>query len=154
MGQELQVGKSIAEIRTLDAGVTAKKNAAFDAARPRQRTIFYTSCDAADQKREHFFVQEGVWWRSDGLYSRERNDRTAAVSIGPNPRFNWRATLVLRVRFTTNCKAVETQLRCEEKKYTLFRAVPVDRKKSDQWNVATSNPARVSRPDAPAGTVH
>src|SRR6185436_12782412 len=85
-GQELQVGKSIAEIRPLDAGVAAKKIAAFDAARPRQRTIFYTSCDAADQKREHFFVQDGVWWRSEGLYSRERNDRTSAVSIGPNPR--------------------------------------------------------------------
>jgi len=136
LGQEVQVGKSVAEIRNVDATITAKKNAAFESARPRQRTIFYTSCDAADQKREHFFVQEGVWWRSDGLYSRERNDRTAAVSIAPNPRFNWRATLVLRVRFTTNCRTVETQLRCDEKKYTLSRAVAVDRKKSDQWIVA------------------
>jgi|GEM_PF-2989713 len=135
-GQELQVGKSIAEIRPLDAGVAAKRIAAFDAARPRQRTIFYTSCDAADQKREHFFVQEGVWWRTDGLYSRERNDRTAAASIGPNPRFNWRNTLVMRFRFTTNCKSVEAQFRCDEKKYTLFKAIPVDRKKADQWIVA------------------
>jgi len=136
VGQELQVGKAAAEIRTLEAGVAAKKNAAFDAARPRQRTIFYTSCDAADQKREHFFVQEGAWWRSEGLYSRERNDRTAAATIGPNPRFNWRNTLVMRFRFTTNCKSVEAQLRCDEKKYTLFKAVPVDRKKADQWIVA------------------
>jgi len=136
MGQELQVGRASAEVRMLDAGVAAKKNAAFEAARPRQRTIFYTSCDAADQKREHFFVQEGVWWRQDGLYSRERPDRTAAVSIGPNPRFNWRNTLVMRFRFTTNCKSVEAQLRCDEKKYTLFKAVPVDRKRSDQWIVA------------------
>lgn len=136
VGQELQVGKSIAEIRPLDAGVAAKKIAAFEAARPRQRTIFYTSCDAADQKREHFFVQEGVWWRTDGLYSREKNDRTAVASIGPNPRFNWRNTLVMRFRFTTNCKSVEAQFRCDEKKYTLFKAIPVDRKKADQWIVA------------------
>jgi hypothetical protein len=148
IGQELQVGKSVAEVRTLDAGVAAKKIAAFDAARPRQRTIFYTSCDAADQKREHFFVQEGVWWRTDGLYSRERNDRTAAASIGPNPRFNWRNTLVMRFRFTTNCKAVEAQFRCDEKKYTLFKSIAVDRKKADQWIVA-----EVPLEIAPAGQV-
>lgn len=136
VGQELQVGKSVAEVRTLDAGVAARKIAAFDATRPRQRTIFYTSCDAADQKREHFFVQEGVWWRTDGLYSRERSDRTAAASIGPNPRFNWRNTLVMRFRFTTNCKAVEAQFRCDEKKYTLFKSIAVDRRKADQWIVA------------------
>jgi hypothetical protein len=136
VGQELQVGKSTAEIRPLDPGVAAKKIAAFDAARPRQRTIFYTSCDPADQKREHFFVQEGVWWRNEALYSRERSDRTAAVSIGPNPRFSWRATLVMRFRFTTNCRSVEAQLRCDEKKYALFKTIPVDRKKADQWMVA------------------
>jgi hypothetical protein len=136
VGRELQVGRATAEIRMLDAGMAAKKNAAFEAARPRQRTLFYTSCDPVDQKHEHFFVQEGVWWRSDGLYSRERNDRNAAVAVSPNPRFNWRNNLVMRFRFSTNCKAVEVQLRCDEKKYTLFKPIPVDRRKSDQWNVA------------------
>ncbi|MBI3856505.1 MAG: hypothetical protein HY293_12530, partial [Planctomycetes bacterium] len=135
-GEELQVGRAAAEVHPLDPGVAAKKIAAFEAARPRQRTIFYTSCDAADQKREHFFVQDGVWWRNDGLYSRERPDRTAAVAIGPNPRFAWRGSLVLRFRYTTNCKSVEAQLRVDEKKYTLFKPIAVDRRNADQWNVA------------------
>ena len=65
----------IAEVKPIDPGLAAKKNAAFDAARPKFRTVFYTSCDAADAKREHFFVQEGTWWRTEALCSRERADR-------------------------------------------------------------------------------
>ena len=33
----------------------------------------------------------------------------------------------------TNCKSVETQLRVDEKKYTLVRPVAVDRKNLNQW---------------------
>jgi hypothetical protein len=95
--------------------------------------VFYTSCDPADAKREHFFVQEGGWLRNDGLLSRERADRTAAAAIGPNPRFAWRDTLALRFRYMTNCKSVETQLRVDEKKYTLVRPLAVDRKNLNQW---------------------
>jgi len=132
-GQELQVSRSGAELRGVDAAEAAKRAATFDAARPRQRTVFYTSCDPADARREHFFVKEGGWLRNDGLLSRERADRTAAAAIGPNPRFAWRDTLALRFRYMTNCKSVETQMRVDEKKYTLVRALPVDRKSLNQW---------------------
>src|SRR5207248_1015122 len=74
-GEELQVGKSSAEVRVLDPALTAKKVAAFDAARPKTRTIFYTSCDPADAKREHFFVQEGSWYKNEALQSHDRGDR-------------------------------------------------------------------------------
>ena len=82
-GQELQVARAGAELRAVDSSLASKRAATFDAARPRQRTVFYTSCDPADAKREHFFVQEGGWLRNDGLLSRERADRTAAAAIGP-----------------------------------------------------------------------
>lgn len=134
-GEELQVGKSTAELRPLDAGVAARKNAAFDAARPKTRTIFYTSCDPTDAKREHFFLQEGSWFKNEALLSRERGDRerTAVAAIGPNPRFAWRGSLVLRFRALSNCKSFETQLRVDEKKYTLWKATALDRRARDQW---------------------
>jgi hypothetical protein len=133
VGEELQVGKANAEVKPADPALVAKKLAAFDAARPKFRTVFYTSCDPADAKHEHFFVQEGAWWRNEALFSRERTDRTAAVSIGPNPRFSWGEKLTLRVRYTTNCKAVEIQQRVDERKYTLFKILPVDRKSAGLW---------------------
>jgi hypothetical protein len=132
-GQELHVAHGGAELRSVDASVASKRAATFDATRPRQRTVFYTSCDPADAKREHFFVQEGGWLKNDGLLSRERPDRTASAAIGPNPRFAWRDTLTLRFRYMTNCKSVETQMRVDEKKYTLVRALPVDRRNLNQW---------------------
>lgn len=133
-GHELQVGRSAAEVKPLGAGVAARKIAAFEAARPRQRTIFYTSCDPADAKREHFFVKEGGWYRSDGLISREQADRSTSASIAPNPRFAWRGSLVLRFRVLTNCKSVETQMRVDERKYTLWKVVVLDRKHRDHWS--------------------
>ncbi len=132
-GEELQIGKAAAEVKAADASGSARKLAVFDAGRPRQRTIFYTSCDAADARREHFFVQEGGWWRNEGLISRERADRTAACAIGPNPRFPWRDSLVLRFRLSTNCRNVEASMRVDERKYTLWRNVSVERRNKDQW---------------------
>lgn len=132
-GHELQVGRGGPELKPLDAGMVAKKNAAFDAARPRQRTIFYTSCDPVDAKREHFFVKEGGWYRSEGLLSKEQGDRSASSAIMPNPRFAWRGSLVLRFRVLTNCKALETQMRVDERKYTLWKVVVLDKKIREQW---------------------
>jgi hypothetical protein len=136
VGEELQVGKAGVEVKALDPGFAAKKIAAFEAARPKYRTLFYTSCDPADAKREHFFVQEGVWWRNEALFSRERGDRTAAVSIGPNPRYALREGQVLRLRYVTNCKAVEIQQRVDERKFTLVKTFPVDRKNTQLWQNA------------------
>ncbi|HLY07721.1 MAG TPA: hypothetical protein VKW04_00320, partial [Planctomycetota bacterium] len=132
-GEELQVARGTADVKPVEAGVAARRAAAFEAARPRQRTVFYTSCDPADAKREHFFVQEGTWYRNEALLSRERTDRTAAAAIAPNPRFAWRDSLALRFRYMTNCRSVETQMRVDEKKYTLVRPLPVDRKSVNQW---------------------
>jgi len=113
----------------------AKKIAAFEAARPRQRTIFYTSCDPVDAKREHFFLREGGWWKSEGLIGREQADRSTYASISLNPRFAWRPTHVLRFRVLTNCKSVETQMRVDERKYTLWKVVTLDRaKQREQWS--------------------
>jgi hypothetical protein len=136
IGEELLVGKAGAELKALDPAFAMKKIAAFEAARPKHRTLFYTSCDPADAKREHFFVQEGAWWKNEAIYSRERGDRTAAVSIGPNPRYALREGQVLRVRYLTNCKSVEIQQRVEERKFTLFKAFPVDRKNAQIWQTA------------------
>jgi hypothetical protein len=132
-GHELQVGRAGAEVKPLDPGVVAKKNAAFDAARPRQRTIFYTSCDPLDAKREHFFVKEGGWYRSEGLLSKEQGDRSASSAITPNPRFAWRGSLVLRFRVLTNCRSLETQMRVDERKYMLWKVVVLDKKIREQW---------------------
>jgi hypothetical protein len=136
VGEELQVGKANVEVRPVDPALVSRKLAAFDAARPKVRTLFYTSCDPADAKREHFFVQEGAWWRNEALFSRERSDRTAAVSIGPNPRYSWGERLTMRVRFSTNCKSIELQQRVDERKYTLLKAIPVDRKNAGLWQSA------------------
>lgn len=143
LGEELHVGKALAELRPFEPALAARKNAAFDAARPRQRTIFLTTCDPADAKREHFFVMEGAWYRNEALLSRERADRTAAASVGPNPRFAWRETYVLRFRAMTNCKSFELQMRVDERKYTMFKPIAVDRKKADQW-VSVEMPFTVS----------
>jgi hypothetical protein len=136
VGEELQVGKASAEVKPLDAGLATRKLAFFDAARPKHRTVFTTSCDPADAKREHFFVQEGAWWRNEALYARDRGDRTAAASIAPNPRYALREGQVIRVRYSTNCKSVEIQQRNEERKFTLFRPIAVDRKNAGLWQTA------------------
>ena len=132
-GEELQVARASAEVRPVDAAVASRRAATFEAARPRQRTVFYTSCDPVDAKREHFFVQEGTWYRNEALLSRERADRTAAAAIAPNPRFAWRDNLLLRFRYATNGKMVEAQMRVDEKRYTLVHPLAVDRRSRDQW---------------------
>jgi|SRR5579859_1417042 len=132
-GEELQVGRGAADVRPVDASVASRRTATFEAARPRQRTVFYTSCDPADAKREHFFVKEGFFLRNDGLCSAELKDRTAAASIAPNPRFAWHDTYALRFRYMTNCRTLETQLRVDERRYTLVRPLPTDRKNAGQW---------------------
>jgi hypothetical protein len=132
-GHELHVGRSAPEVKPLAPGVAGKKIAAFEAARPRQRTIFYTSCDPVDAKREHFFVREGGWLRNDGLLSREQSDRSSYASISPNPRFAWRNNVVLRFRIQTNCRSVETQMRVDDRKYTLWKVVALERKSRDPW---------------------
>lgn len=133
VGEELQVGRGAADVRSVEPALLSRRAAAFESARPRQRTVFYTSCDPADAKREHFFVKEGFWLKNDGLYSAELKDRTCAAAIAPNPRFAWRETYLLRFRYLTNCKSVEAQLRADEKRYTLVRPLPVDRRAAGTW---------------------
>lgn len=136
-GEELEVGRSSEDLRRTDPAVAARKNAMFESARPKTRTIFYTSCDPTDAKREHFFVQEGTWFKNEALLSQYRGERerAAASSIAPNPRFAWRGSLLLRFRVMSNCRSVETQMRVEDRKYTLWKAVPLDRKSREQWTV-------------------
>ena len=135
-GQELQVARASAEVRPVDAAVASRRAATFESARPRQRTVFYTSCDPTDAKREHFFVLEGSWFHNEALLSKDRTDRTAAAAIAPNPRFAWRDTLTLRFRYFTNCKTVEAQMRVDEKKYTLVHPLAVDKKNRETWLTA------------------
>ncbi len=132
-GQELQVGKASAEIRPLDSAVVAKKSAAFEAARPKTRTVFYTSCDPADGNRGHFFVQEGGYFKNEALLARERPDRTSAVVVNPNPRFAWGKTLLVRFRYRTNVTQFQVALPCLERSYWLFKDITVGRTNANQW---------------------
>jgi outer membrane biosynthesis protein TonB len=132
-GEELQVGRERADVRGLDAQVVARKAAAFEQARPKQRTVFFTSCDPADAKREHVFVQEGAFFRNEALMAADRKDRTAAVTLSPNPRFTWKNNLVLRFRFRTNAQQLQVSFRVDERGYLLYKSIPVDRKTVNQW---------------------
>lgn len=132
-GEELEVARGAVERRPIEAGRAERLLAAFGAARPRQRTIFFTSCDPADAKREHFFLQEGSFLKNEALLSKDRPDRSMAVSLAPNPRFTWRDGLVLRARLRTNAQLVTATLRCEERRYTLFKELAVDRKSFHTW---------------------
>ncbi len=132
-GEELRVGRAGADVVPLDPQAAQRKQTAFDASRPRQKTVFYTSCDPADGRREHFFIQEGGYFRNEALLSAARPDKSAAVVLSPNPRFAWRPNLVLRGRIRTNATQLTVSFRVEERKYTLFRTVAVDRKGVNQW---------------------
>jgi hypothetical protein len=134
-GKELVVGKAAADLRSADPQAVAKKGALFDAARPRQRTLFYTSCDPADAKRGHVFFQEGGYFRNEALLSHEKG-KTAAAQLSANPRFAWRDNLVVRFRFMTNATALLAELRAEDRKYTLTKAFAVERKSVNQWQAA------------------
>jgi hypothetical protein len=133
VGEELQVGRALADLRPLDPAAVARRLAAFDLARPRQHTIFYTSCDPVDAKRGHFVLQEGTWFRNEALQSHEGKDKTVVAAISPNPRFTWRDTLVVRFRFMTNAKEMQLALRVDEKKFSLLKTFPVERKNINQW---------------------
>lgn len=132
-GEELSVGRAAADVRRLDLNLLARKGAAFDASRPRQRTIFFTSCDATDAKGGHFFLQEGAFFKNEAVLSQLRPDKTAHAVISPNPRFAWREGLLLRFRFRTNATQVQAALRADERRYTLFKVLPVERKNANQW---------------------
>ncbi len=132
-GEELRVGKASAEIRKLDLALVQKKAQAFDFSRPRHKTIFYASFDPADQRRDGYFVQEGVVFQKEALVSRERTDKTAHVVLSPNPRFTWREGLVVRFRFRTNATVLQLSLPVEEKRFSLFSNVTVARKEINQW---------------------
>ncbi len=132
-GEELEVARASVERRVLEPGKAERTLAAFHAARPRQRTIFYTSCDPADAKREHYFLQEGSILKNEALLSKDRPDRSLAVTLAPNPRVAWRDGLLLRFRLRTNAQLVTASVRCEERRYTLLKEVAVDRKSANSW---------------------
>jgi hypothetical protein len=132
-GEELEVAKASVETRPLEAGKADRALASFNAARPRQKTIFFTSCDPSDAKREHFFVQEGAFLKNEALLAKERPDRSISVALAPNPRFTWRPGLVLRFRVRTNAQAVTASLRSDERRYTLFKDVAIDRRQVNAW---------------------
>jgi hypothetical protein len=132
-GEELEVAKASVETRPLEAGKADRALASFNAARPRQRTIFFTSCDPSDAKREHFFVQEGTFLKNEALLAKERPDRSTSIALAPNPRFTWRPGLVLRFRVRTNAQAVTASLRSDERRYTLFKDVAIDRRQVNAW---------------------
>lgn len=132
-GEELQVGKALAELRKLDLALVQKKAQAFDASRPRHRTIFYASFDPTDQRRDGYFVQEGALFQREALVSKERPDKTAQVVLSPNPRFTWREGLSVRFRFRTNATVLQVSLPVEDKKFSLFSNVTVARKEINQW---------------------
>ncbi|HYE98760.1 MAG TPA: hypothetical protein VEJ18_07605 [Planctomycetota bacterium] len=132
-GEEIEVAPASLEKRRTDAASAERRRAAAEAGRPRQRTVFFTSCDPVDAKREHFFVTEGVFVRGEMLMSRERPDRTAAVVVVPNPRFTCHEGLVVRFRFRTNARLLQVCLPMEEKRISLVADVAVDRRQLNQW---------------------
>jgi hypothetical protein len=132
-GEELEVARASVERRSLEPGKADRSLAAFNAARPRHRTVFFTSCDPADAKREHYFLQEGSFLKNEALLSKERPDRSVGVALAPNPRFAWREGLLLRFRLRTNAQSVNVSLRCEGRRYTLLKDVALDRKQVNAW---------------------
>ncbi|HEX7898621.1 MAG TPA: zf-HC2 domain-containing protein [Planctomycetota bacterium] len=132
-GEELEVAKASVETRPLEPGKADRTLASFHAARPRQKTIFFTSCDPSDAKREHFFVQEGTFLKNEALLSKERPDRSMAVALAPNPRFTWRPNLVLRFRVRTNAQVVTASVRADERRYTLVKDVAIARERMNAW---------------------
>jgi outer membrane biosynthesis protein TonB len=132
-GEELQVGKALAEVRKLDLALVQKKAQAFDLSRPRHKTIFYASFDPADQRRDGYFVQDGAVVQKEAVVSKERTDKTAHVVLSPNPRFTWREGLFIRFRFRTNATLLQVSLPVEEKKFSLFSNVTITRKEINQW---------------------
>jgi hypothetical protein len=138
-GEELEVGKSSAELRRADPGQDERRRHAFDNARPRVRTLFHTSCDPTDAKREHFFVEEGSFYRNEALQSKDQADRSSSVVLAPNPRLAWREGLTLRFRFRTNATSLQVSLPVGEKRFAMTANVAVDRRNVGQW-VSTEVP--------------
>jgi hypothetical protein len=132
-GEELGVRRDAAELRRADAGAASRRAALADAGRPPPRTRLWTSCDAADRKREAFVLQEGLWYRNEALMGRAVADRSVQAALGPTPRFGWSESRILRFRLRTNAQAVQLSLRFEDRKYALLRTIPVERRSADRW---------------------
>jgi hypothetical protein len=132
-GEELGVRRDAAEFRRADAGAVSRRAALAESWRPKQRTLNWTSCDAADRKREAFVLQEGAWYRNEALMGRAGTDRSVQAALGPTPRFGWSETRILRFRLRTNAQSVQLALRFEDRKYALLRTIPVERRSADRW---------------------
>ncbi len=136
-GEELAVGGSAADVARLDAASVQRTAGLYAAARPRQRTIFYTSCDLSDAQRGHAFLQDGSYFKNEAILSRERpGGRACAATLSMNPRVPWRENLLVRFRFSTNATVLQVSLRMEEKKVTFVRNVTLDRRSANQWLTA------------------
>jgi hypothetical protein len=135
-GEELEVGKASADLRPADAAGAERRRLAFDAARPRQRTVFFSSCDPVDAKREHYFVEEGSFFKNESLLSKDHADRTTSVVLATNPRLTWREGLSLRFRFRTNAQSLQVSFPVADKRFSLTSTVAVDRKNVNQWVTA------------------
>jgi hypothetical protein len=135
-GEELEIGKASAELRPADSGAGERRRLSFDGARPRQRTIFFTSCDPVDAKREHYFLEEGAYFRNESLLGKDQPDRTTSISLAANPRLSWREGMVLRFRFRTNATSLQVSLPVADKRFSLTSTVAVDRKNANQWVTA------------------
>jgi hypothetical protein len=123
-GQALAIERGLAEIRAASDDVR-RRTAMADAGRPRERTLLWSSFDAADLKREQFVLQEGVVQKGEVLFGRLLPDRTIAAALAPNPRFSWSEETVVRFRYFTNAQSLQLSLRCDDRGYALVKTVTV-----------------------------
>jgi hypothetical protein len=131
-GQELAIRAGLAELIE-DAEAARRRGALVDGGLPAQRTLLWTSFSPADQRLEQFIVQEGVLHRSEALLSRVLPDRSAVAAVGPNPRFGWDGSRILRFRYMTNAQHLKVVLRSDERGYQLQRTLAVERRAANQW---------------------
>ena len=133
VGQELRVAKERADVNALRPDEARRKSALFDSARPREKTIFYTSCDPQDARRDHFFVQEGSFFNDIALLSRTGKDRLATVMVRPNPRFAWSRGLVLRFRIRTNAQKIQVVMPVADRRFSFVKTVTLKRSELNRW---------------------
>lgn len=132
-GEELRVSADGTERSPFEAEAAGKLSSAFEKARPRDRTLFYTSCDPVDARRDHFFLETGSYWRKEMFVSRTEADRSASVVVRPNPRIHWRPGLVVRFRVRTNAQRIRVELPVAEKRFSRVTSISVPRRSLNRW---------------------
>lgn len=106
------------------------------AGRPRERSVFFATCDPDDLRCGRWAIAEGILEKKTGFLASTDKRLHHLVEIRLDQRIAWDFDHVVRFRYRTNAKRLLVHLPLPEGKGLLLSEITVGRDAAGRWTVA------------------